>query len=207
MTYHLPGPRELVNAIDTAQARLAAADAHRARVACTVIAAAVRDILTDFDHDAEFDATGLALLVGEHRGAVIPRGTYWTASDEVRHIEDPHAQDGLSEWVSHLNGDNRAGWEPLCTVLSRGYYRLDLARAAQLPHDRDTASADLEIAADDGTRVAEISVEFQTSENGHEPLSVPAGVRAAEVLARAPEHLARLAALVSQARDLIARDH
>ncbi|MCM2388815.1 hypothetical protein [Streptomyces albipurpureus] len=133
MTYDLPEPGELTIAIDHAQAQLATADAHRARIACTVIAAAVRDILTDFDHDAEFDAAGLALRVGEYGCAAVPLGTYWTATDEVHHIEDPDALDGLSEWVSHLNWDNRAGWQPLCIAISRGYYRLDLARAAQLP--------------------------------------------------------------------------
>ncbi|MFI9311621.1 hypothetical protein [Streptomyces triculaminicus] len=44
---------------------------------------------------------------------------------------------GLDDWVMELGEDNREGWEPLCTVISRANtttrFRLGLIKAAERP--------------------------------------------------------------------------
>lgn len=145
-SYQLPD--DLTAALDAArehgETEEGEASPQLARVICTVLAAAVRDILTDFDHALPFDAVGLALYVHDRSGMVsVPAGTYWTASGQVRHIEDATALYGLSEWTDYLSVGNFAGgWGPLCTAVNPGadpaatVYRLDLTAAAHLPGDQ-----------------------------------------------------------------------
>ncbi|MFI8944164.1 hypothetical protein [Streptomyces syringium] len=152
--YRVPGP--LIQAIEQARCEARAAEAHPdsetraaarrhlAHVMCTVTAAAVRDILTDYhaDADAPFDAVALDLTLNRY-GFVEAPGSYWTASGDRRRITDPMQLFNLTEWTDELDKDNRGGWEPLCEVTGRTsegtHYRLDLIRAAQLPTPQTTA--------------------------------------------------------------------
>jgi hypothetical protein len=121
--------------MESALGRAAQADADLARAACLIIAAAVRDLLTDHDHEAPFDAVELELTL--HPGCVTTDGTYWTAAGEQRQIDDQHGLYETGEWTSYLTENNRVGWEPLCRRTGSDgqatVYRLDLIRAAELP--------------------------------------------------------------------------
>lgn len=75
---------ESLNAVEKANDRLG-------RVMAVVTAAAMRDILTDFDHSAPFDAARVQLTEGED-GSLFPTGRYWTAAGEERMFADA---DGL----------------------------------------------------------------------------------------------------------------
>ncbi|MFE9406789.1 hypothetical protein ACFYNY_34340 [Streptomyces sp. NPDC006530] len=141
MTHPAPytfDPSNLTQTVNEARDRIHRAEARMARVACALIAASVRDILTAYDPDpaAPFDAQTFRLTVNPYR-RVVTDGTYWTASGEERRITDHMDLYGLGEWTSELDHHNRAVWEPLCQYEGKEagarHYRLDLARAAVLP--------------------------------------------------------------------------
>ncbi|MFF1738005.1 hypothetical protein [Streptomyces sp. NPDC058247] len=129
---------DLNKAIGEARDRIHRAEKRLARVACALIAASVRDILTDHHPDpaVPFDARTLRLTVNRHR-RVVTDGTYWTAAGEERRLTDPMAVLGLTEWTAELDAHNGDVWEPLCqheaTEGSLEHYRLDLVQAAVLP--------------------------------------------------------------------------
>ncbi|MER7688742.1 hypothetical protein [Streptomyces sp. NPDC097610] len=220
---------------------------------CHIIAAGVRDILTDSDPapEAPFDAV-LVELVQYPSGTVQLTGTYWTADLTPRQL-DMHAVHDLNEWAAHLNDDNGHVWKPLCELISdendTAVYRFDLVRAAHGPldvvelpaepariqaerdrlhtalprpwHARETlhtpdggiyadeAEADhisVEIVAANGLRVAELGASLEDVEDQHERRSVLVGARAdAELIARGPQDIASLLALLAQAQDLLTR--
>jgi len=142
--YQLPDPATLAAAVDRVFSDEEEGSPRLARVMCTVAAAAVRDILTGYDHDRPFDAAGLALDLYPS-GSVRAPGCYWTAAGEEKRlaagwsqVDAQGAVFDLNEWVMQLSRENRAGWEPLCERVSTETdgtvrYRLDLARAAVLP--------------------------------------------------------------------------
>ena len=123
------------------------ADTRTGRVMCHIIAAGVRDILTDNDPDPEapFDAV-LAELISYPSGFVQLSGAYWTAAGERGEL-DPHALFELNEWAGYLDEANKHVWQPLCELISdqdgRAVYRLDLVRAAHGPLDVLELPADL----------------------------------------------------------------
>jgi hypothetical protein len=142
MTQTHPAPytfdlSHLTQAVDEARDRVHRAEARMARVACALIAASVRDILTGYDPDpaAPFDAQTLRLTVNQNQ-RVITDGTYWTATGEERRITDHLDLFGLAEWTTELDYYNRAVWEPLCRYEGKEggarHYRLDLTQAAVL---------------------------------------------------------------------------
>ncbi|MFE5847946.1 hypothetical protein ACFQ7N_40625 [Streptomyces niveus] len=140
-------PSELTAANDEALARLLRAEQRQARVACALIAATVRGILTEDDPnpDAPFDAATFRLTVNEFK-RVTADGTYWTTAGEERRITDPFQLYGLDEWVHQLDHYNRAVWEPLCqydgTAGRQERHRLHLAQAVELPAEvKNTARA------------------------------------------------------------------
>ncbi|MEV4042848.1 hypothetical protein [Streptomyces sp. NPDC049744] len=143
-------PSNLTQAVDEARDRVHRAEARMARVACALIAASVRDILTDYDPDptAPFDAVTFRLTVNQHQ-RVITDGTYWTASGEERRITDHLDLFGLAEWTTELDYYNRAVWEPLCQYEGKEpgarHYRLDLAQAAVLPAEIQNSARVAEI--------------------------------------------------------------
>ncbi|MFE6186479.1 hypothetical protein ACFQ6U_18850 [Streptomyces sp. NPDC056465] len=115
-----------------------------ARGVIVVIAAAVRDILTNNHPGAPFDAV-YAELREARDGSLWATGRYWTKNGEDRTfattegVEDPDmATYGMNEWVPYLDGSNYDTWGPFVTELpvdpSRlgRSYRFDLARAAVL---------------------------------------------------------------------------
>ncbi|GGX36397.1 hypothetical protein [Streptomyces chryseus] len=134
--YTLPDPATLVEEIELAELFLQAAANNRARVRCVVIAAGVRDLLTDHQHDRGFDAVALELIHAP-RSPVIAPGTYWTAAGERREIADDSGLWELHEHISELDAANAEGWQPLCTRIGISedgtHYRLDLIKAAKLP--------------------------------------------------------------------------
>lgn len=116
------------------------ADTRTGRVMCHIIAAGVRDILTDNDPDpqAPFDAV-LAELVWYPSGGVVHlSGAYWTAAG-TRGDLDPHSVYELNEWAEYLGENNAHVWQPLCELISddgdTAVYRFDLVRAARGPLD------------------------------------------------------------------------
>ncbi|WP_445517275.1 hypothetical protein [Streptomyces sp. NEAU-174] len=146
VSYKLPETHvmnKVFNRVLTATERAAgvgpAVSAQAARAAMLGIAAAVRDILADFDRQAPFDAVALELRLHHIPGVVTAPGAYWTAAGERRCIDDPGANYQLKEWTDGINGGNREGWEPLCTRISdrsdalTTVYRMDLAAAAEFP--------------------------------------------------------------------------
>jgi hypothetical protein len=143
-------PRNLTLAVDEARDRVHRAEERMARVACALIAASVRDILTDYDPDpaAPFDAQTFRLTVNPHQ-RVVTDGTYWTASGEERRITDTFDLFGLAEWTTELDYYNRAVWEPLCRVEEKEgestHYRLNLAQAAVLPAEIQNSARAAEI--------------------------------------------------------------
>lgn len=146
MSYLPPTTAALRHAVTTADTLRESAPAANARMVCTVIAAAVRDILTNDTPGARFDAAALELVLDEGTGGVHATGTYWTVNGEQRRITEQDDVDGLAEWTRELNSLNRSGWQPLCeSEPRRGTagrpFRLNLMRAAQLPTDADLAAA------------------------------------------------------------------
>ncbi|MFI8944166.1 hypothetical protein [Streptomyces syringium] len=153
MTHPAPytfDPSNLTQAVDEARDRVHRAEARMARVACTLIAVSVRDILTDYDPDpaAPFDAQTFRLTVNQHQ-RVSTDGTYWTASGEERRITDHLDLCGVAEWTTELDHSNRAVWEPLCQYEGKEgdstHYRLDLAQAARLPAEVNQSARLVEI--------------------------------------------------------------
>ncbi|MFE0546535.1 hypothetical protein [Streptomyces sp. NPDC058891] len=125
---------ESLKAVEKANDRLG-------RVMAVVTAAAMRDILTDFDHSAPFDAARVQLVEGED-GSLFPTGRYWTAAGEERMFADADglgAIHDMSEWTRYLSDENRDVWLPLCDELPdldrRPTFALDLVKAAALPID------------------------------------------------------------------------
>lgn len=133
-SYTLPDAQHLYDAERRAEelwslSESGTGDDEAARIMCLMLAAALRDILTDHDHVAAFDATGLELDF--RHGAGTATGVYWTASGHTRRIADPVDVGDLDYRSWQLRFDNRGGWEPLCTPTGRhNVYRLDLPRAA-----------------------------------------------------------------------------
>ncbi|WP_406050980.1 hypothetical protein OG280_26365 [Streptomyces virginiae] len=134
-SYQLPDGLHLAQALDRAEAPDAEA-ADIARSMCLLLAATVRDILTDHDHDAGFDATGLELLFTAANGTVNAPGSYWTGDGTHREFEGTEDTYHLDGWAHALDETNRDTWASLCEVLDdNGHtvrYRLDLTRAAGL---------------------------------------------------------------------------
>lgn len=131
-SYKIPEANVLSAAVKDAVSR-EDEDPFTARVMCLVLAAAVRDILTQNDPSAPFDAVGLGLSENKYGTVTMAGGTYWTSTGEAR-IDDEFDQEALQEWADYLTEANRAGWQPLCTVVERAdertIYRLDLVAAA-----------------------------------------------------------------------------
>ncbi|MBD2829863.1 hypothetical protein ID875_20995 [Streptomyces globisporus] len=132
-------PDDLAQATNEARDRVHRAQARMARVTCALIAASVRDVLTDNDPDptAPFDAAHLRLHLYPS-GRVGTDGTYWTIGGKRRRLDMLDLFD-LIHWTQLLNTANRQGWEPLCAEEEDHAhhdltsFRLDLARAAALP--------------------------------------------------------------------------
>lgn len=142
--YAHPDLAAMHQAVEDADRTLATAADYRARVQCTVIAAAVRDVLTDGDTHAPCDAASIAFWVGND-GTRMPHPVYWTTADEQRSFPVNDDFRELCALVGGLNSANRAGWEPLCTTTDDhgavSWYRLDLVQAAQLPPAAPARSA------------------------------------------------------------------
>ena len=141
---------KLNDALDDAHERIQRAEDRLARVACAHVAAAVRDVLTDHEPAAPFDATHLRLTGRLGTDVLSTDGTYWTATGEERRIPVGELFDGLLGWVNQLNYGNRHIWRPLCETQAvagdNGVdYRLDLAQAAQLPDEVHTSARVREI--------------------------------------------------------------
>ncbi|MFH8642723.1 hypothetical protein [Streptomyces goshikiensis] len=134
-SYRVPDNEALRDALALADSCLVGREA-AARTMCVLLAATIRDLFTDYEPEAPFDAVALELLL-HISGRVSPSGWYWTADGTRREL--PGAEDTyhLSEWSGELGKANRAGWLPLCTLIGGTMqftrYRLDLARAAALP--------------------------------------------------------------------------
>lgn len=118
------------------------------RAMLVATAAAVRDILTDHQPDAPFDASAVELVEGED-GSLFPTGRYWTLGGVERTFADTvgladagNGIHGMSEWTAYLDDDNRNVWGPLCTELPerdrRPAWALDLLRAASIQLDEPT---------------------------------------------------------------------
>ncbi|GHH54954.1 hypothetical protein [Streptomyces candidus] len=143
----------LTLALDDAHERLQRAEDRLARIACAHIAAAVRDILTDHDPDAPFDAAHLRLIRQRGTAHVLSTdGTYWTTSGEQRRIEPSDlTDDGLLGWTNQLHEGNRPVWLPLCKhegpIGEAVGYRLDLTQAAHLPEEANQTARFAEIRA------------------------------------------------------------
>ncbi|MEU9481938.1 hypothetical protein [Streptomyces sp. NPDC048191] len=141
---------KLNDALDDVHERIARAEDRLAHIACAHIAAAVRDILTEDEPSAPFDATHLRLLWHGRRSELSTDGTYWTSRGEQRRI-DVAEMDVLAGWVDQLNDRTRHIWRPLCerdeprTLGEPFGYRLDLAQAAQLPDEVHTSARVREI--------------------------------------------------------------
>ncbi|MEY2233135.1 hypothetical protein [Streptomyces sp. BF23-19] len=133
-SYQLPDDRHLAQALDRAEAPDAQAD-DIARIMCLLLAATVRDILTDHEYPAAFDAVGLELHATAD-GTVRTTGAYWVGDGTRREFEEPGAEYHLDAWACELDNANRDTWAPLCELLSddsgTARYRLDLIRAAAL---------------------------------------------------------------------------
>ncbi|MYS32938.1 hypothetical protein K388_06947 [Streptomyces sp. KhCrAH-43] len=150
MTPYTVNHARMNDALDDAHTRIQRAEDRLARVACTHIAATVRDILTDHEPSAPFDATHLRLTGRLGREPLTTDGTYWTAAGEQRGIPAGEPFDVLSGWVSQLNWGSRHIWRPLCETpdapgANGVSYRLDLAQAAQIPDEVHTSARVREI--------------------------------------------------------------
>ncbi|MDH6189154.1 hypothetical protein M2168_002186 [Streptomyces sp. CZ24] len=143
--YPLPDDQALGKAAHEALNAHWAAAARLGRVMAVVTAAAVRDILTDHDHDAPFDATH-AELVEAADGSLHGTGRYWTAdgtetsfTEAIGQHEAATGVHGMNEWAPYLGDTNRAVWSPLVEEMpdrdGQQVFRLDLAKAAALPLD------------------------------------------------------------------------
>ncbi|MEU5900371.1 hypothetical protein [Streptomyces venezuelae] len=124
----------LALALDDAHERIQRAEDRLARVACAYIAEAVRDVLTDGDPDAPFDAARLRLVRQQGRTSLCTDGTYWTTSGEERRFDSTELMDSLAGLTDQLHDGNAPVWTPLCQQDATGY-RLDLTQAAQLPDE------------------------------------------------------------------------
>ncbi|WP_328925550.1 hypothetical protein OG429_13430 [Streptomyces sp. NBC_00190] len=107
-----------------------------ARSICLLLAATVRDLLTDCDHDAAFDATGLELVLNRTTEVATATGFYWTSGGQYAEFTGTWDIFHLRNWSSGLTSHNRETWAQLCEVLGEddeyARYRLDLTRAAAL---------------------------------------------------------------------------
>ncbi|MFD4315019.1 hypothetical protein [Streptomyces sp. NPDC058548] len=115
------------------------------RVMAVVTAAAVRDILTDHDHAAPFDAAHAELIEAED-GSLHATGRYWTKDGTETSFNEAIGERagemgvfGMNEWTPYMGYENQAVWKPLVTALPSRHgqtvYRFDLAKAAALPLD------------------------------------------------------------------------
>ncbi|WP_327258213.1 hypothetical protein [Streptomyces sp. NBC_01244] len=132
-SYTLPAALALAEAGDRAE-QYESDQAAAARAACLLLAATVRDLLTDCDHDAPFDATALELRLNPGPGTVSATGFYWTTEGERQEFQGAEDRYHLQGWAHYLTTDNQDTWEQLCTVTDGGThatrYRLDLIRAS-----------------------------------------------------------------------------
>lgn len=134
-----PDSKVLAQALDSALDAASGPDpcGHRiARVVCTVLAAAVRDALTDFDPDGAFDAVALELMLNRY-GDATTSGRFWRADGTESAITDPVWLFDVGEWTPYLTGASSSTWRELCSPLaspeaSVSRCRLDLLRAARL---------------------------------------------------------------------------
>ncbi|NGO66779.1 hypothetical protein [Streptomyces boncukensis] len=141
-SYPLPDGRDIGEAVDSALKASHAADLRLGRVMAVVTAAAVRDVLTDCDHDAPFDAEWVEVTeTGD--GSLFATGWYWSASGERTAFEDVIGDPAnkvfdINEWTPHLDETNREVWQPISERLpddsdGRAMWRINLAAAAALP--------------------------------------------------------------------------
>ncbi|MFF0395177.1 hypothetical protein ACFYSJ_05225 [Streptomyces sp. NPDC005248] len=142
--YQLPDGQKIGTAADEALQDLSKAQERVGRVMALVTAAAVRDILTDNNHDAPFDATH-AELIEAPDGSLHATGRYWTADGTetsftatLRRSTGDEVFD-MNEWVPYLDSDNERVWKPLVEEMpakdGQRVYRIDLTKAAALPLD------------------------------------------------------------------------
>ncbi|MEU8870462.1 hypothetical protein AB0D24_04715 [Streptomyces javensis] len=143
--YPLPDGSAISTGAHKALDELHAAQQKVGRVMAVVAAAAVRDILTGYDHDAPFDAAWLEVTEALG-GTLFASGAYWTAAGERRtFVDDLGDSDGetgvfgMNEWTPYLNETNREVWEPISERLANRdgcrVFRIDLAKAAALSLD------------------------------------------------------------------------
>ncbi|WP_434593308.1 hypothetical protein [Streptomyces sp. A5-4] len=143
--YPLPDGRTISTAAHEALNAHFAAVTRLGRVMAVVTAAAVRDVLTDNDHEAGFDAAH-AELVEAVDGSLHATGRYWTAdgtetsfTEAIGEADAGMGVFGMNEWVPYLGYENSDVWKPLVTTLpdrdGQPAYRFDLAKAAALPLD------------------------------------------------------------------------
>lgn len=142
--YQLPDGHELGTAAHEALQNHFNAVERLGRVMAVVTAAAVRDILTDGDPDAPFDATHAELAEGED-GCLYATGRYWKADGTQTSFTatlGASAADGvfeMNEWVPYLMDENRKVWCALVEEMpdqdGNPAFRIDLAKAGSLPLD------------------------------------------------------------------------
>ena len=143
--YPLPDGQAISKAAEAALNAYFAAVARLGRVMAVVTAAAVRDILTNCDHDAPFDAA-YAELVEAEGSSLHATGRYWTAdgtetsfTEAIGEVDAGSSVFDMNEWTPYLNDGNREVWGPLVEEMAdrdgRPVYRIDLAKAAALPLD------------------------------------------------------------------------
>ncbi|MBA0053453.1 hypothetical protein E0L36_22015 [Streptomyces sp. AJS327] len=141
-SYPLPEGPDMGQAVDSALKASQAAAQRLGRVMCVITAAAVRDVLTDRDHDAPFDAEWVEVAVSGD-GSLFATGWYWPVSGErtaFADVVDDAANEvfDMNEWTPYLDDSNREVWEPISERLpdhrdGRRVWRINLAAAAALP--------------------------------------------------------------------------
>ncbi len=134
----LPDRTALSAAMETAQEAEYAARIDLARAACTMIAAAAFDILTDHDRHPLINVAQMEVRQTP-RGLLLATGLCWTTEGHPFSMADRHGVRQMNEWVVCLDDTNAEVWLPLCTLAENTdpgapvqTYRLDLIRAAEL---------------------------------------------------------------------------
>lgn len=112
--YSLPDGQKISIAAHEALQDLFKAHGRVGRVMALVTAAAVRDILTDCDHDAPFDAVH-AELIEAADGSLHGTGRYWTAdgtetsfTEAIGETDAGMGVFGMNEWTPYLGYENEA---------------------------------------------------------------------------------------------------
>ncbi|WP_030236842.1 hypothetical protein [Streptomyces sp. NRRL S-350] len=143
--YNLPDGEAIGAAVDAVLIEEQGDRQRLGRVMLVVLAAAVRDILTNCEPGAGFDAAHAELVQGAD-GELSLTGRYWTGGwEELTFATTPGVEDAevglhdVTEWTQYLDESTAPTWRPVCTALpSRGgrpAYRVDLGLAATLPLD------------------------------------------------------------------------